>query len=211
MSTPTENWQGDDLTRASEMWGRGMSCSEIASALGHTYTRSMIASKAKRLRHMFPARIVQLQPDLEAMATVWNGTTKSSAEIGRQFGISQERVREIASKHPGMFEKRKAGPKYQNKPPVAKNLSTGWRSAGPVSVTAYTEPSLDDYDQSRLPGLLLWENEGCKYPLTQTGPHRFCGCNKLELKPYCAYHAVKVAGPGTVSERRAVRDARKFR
>lgn len=69
------------------------------------------------------------------------------------------------------------------------------------------EPDLDEYELSRLPGVTLFENTGCKYPLTKSGPHMFCGC--VASGSYCDYHAVKCAAPGTVSERRAVRDARR--
>ncbi len=210
MPTPTENWQGDHIELAAKMWAKGMSCKEIAIILGDSYTRSMVASKARKLRDLFPTRVVQIQPDLPALADMWNNTTKSSVEIGRKFRLNAERVRDIASKNPDMFMKRQSGAKRRPAKKPTKTVPTGWISTEPVNYIEYKEPGLDAYELSRLPGISMADNNGCKWPLTDTGPHKFCGCEKLELKPYCPYHVRKALGFGTISERRAIKDARKI-
>lgn len=57
--------------------------------------------------------------------------------------------------------------------------------------TPINEPKLDEYEKSRLPGVSLVDNNGCMYPLTESVPHMFCGCNRVELGRYCEYHAEK--------------------
>lgn len=52
----TTNWKNGELEHASVLWMRGFSYFEIATALGPTYNRNMVASQAKSHRNMFPPR-----------------------------------------------------------------------------------------------------------------------------------------------------------
>lgn len=65
---------------------------------------------------------------------------------------------------------------------------------GSTKQANYKDPDLDEYEQSRLPGVSLAENNGCMYPLTE-GPnnHMFCGETITEGR-YCEHHAEKCKG-----------------
>lgn len=62
---------------------------------------------------------------------------------------------------------------------------------GVPNTVKFNEPKLDEYEKARLPGISLVGNAGCMYPLTAVGPHMFCGCNRVDSKRYCEYHAEK--------------------
>jgi GcrA cell cycle regulator len=149
MATPTKNWKNGELEHASVLWSRGFSYFEIATALGPTYNRNMIASQAKSHRNMFPPR-----------------------DNGRPLG----RVTKIKPEPKPRMRKIKPEPFL---PPVEK----------------YRVVELDEYERARLPGLTLVENDGCKWPLTDVGPFRFCGCSQVEGKPWCAHHQKKAFYP----------------
>lgn len=83
---------------------------------------------------------------------------------------------------------KKKGVEYQ-KPSSAMSLVLG----APKTVS-FKEPVLDEFEIARLPGVSLVDNNGCMYPLTQEGPHRFCGEGRYEGKRYCRHHVDKTKG-----------------
>lgn len=200
-------WTPEVIEKVSRLWREGLTSSEIVDRMGSMFTREALNSKARTMRDLFPAKMDtgknrKIELDLGPIAEMWNAG-KSSTVIGAHFGVKPSWVRSMAQQNRPLFSAKTSG--YQKRVPKRKPQDN------PVEVQRMPLPTagtwaaieLDQYELSRLPGLTMAENEGCKYPLTDTGPHLFCSAPKMELKPYCAYHAVKCAGPGTMSERRA--------
>lgn len=213
MTTP-RTWKVEDIDRASQMWMSGMKKVDIVNALGDWCTMGMLSGIFKRNRDKFPvregdARYKRHSADINEIARLWNDTKMSSTTIGRKFGLSSTTIRSMVAYHKDLFISRKKGAPKSPKPVPAKKEGRDVFIAPKISTIEFKHPELDDYERARLPGVNMIDNFGCRYPLTEDGPHMFCGCKRVEMKSYCAYHVEKVAGPGTRSERRAVRDARR--
>ncbi len=214
MGTPKNSvWTEDTIEAASKLWKSGKTAKQVAEALGPMFNKNMVISLANRARERFPARKPLMETALnlpvDAIAKIWNETNRTSSDIGKEFGAMASTIRGLVTKNPDKFNPR---PRGGNRP-IAKarkkrqplTANWDWKPRDKeLPKIVYRNPDLDEYELARLPYAVdLNSNTGCKYPLTDTGPHLFCSAPKMELKPYCAYHAVKCAGPGTMSERRA--------
>lgn len=197
MATPTPNWKNGELQKAADLWAQGLSYFEIAEALGPTYTRNAVAAKAYDNKNMFPSRDGDRKQatrvnrvDRAELERLWNNTSLSSRDIAKMLGASQTTIRDIVSKHPDKFKKRTQGAKTTGK----QKLNVPFLPA----MEKFRVIELDEFERSRLPGLTLVENTGCKWPLSE-GPFRFCGCSQVEGKPWCAHHQKKAFYPKKVA------------
>jgi len=140
---------------------------------------------------------------------MWNTGAKSE-DVGLHFGIKASYVRALASSHPALFIKRHGGykPRGTTQAPTPKRrkpVTSVWQRADPFApkVMLYKPPELDQYELGRLPGVSMMEATGCKWPLTDNKPHAFC--NADANGSWCAHHAFKLKGQGTISERQATK------
>lgn len=108
---------------------------------------------------------------------------KSMAEIAEKIGSTRGSVAGMISRNRLMFERKGEEKEILHK--VKYKLNQGRKEV------EYIEPKLDEYEKARLPGVSLVDNDGCMYPLTESLPHMFCGCDRVELGRYCEYHAKK--------------------
>lgn len=202
-------WTQERIEQAGKMWRDGMTASHIARVMG--VTRNGIISKARDNRDLFPPKQApRITVDLEGIAKLWNAGTKA-AEIAEVFGVKPGYVRGLASSNRDLFTRKHGGtltrkPRSEQAPkPRArrKAITSVWQRSDPSVPRAdlYKPIELDEYELTLLPGVGMMENTGCKYPLTERGPHRFCGCEASGS--WCSYHAEKIKGHGTESERRA--------
>jgi hypothetical protein len=222
MSAPRGSlWTEEAVDTAAKLWGQNKTAKQVAEALGPSFTKNMVISLANRARDRFPARKPLMETALnlpvDDIAKIWNECPhRSSADIGKEFGAKASTIRGLVTKHPGKFNPRPRGgervsakSKANKTARKSKTISTAWSRptrdpAAPKIV--YRNPDLDSYELKRLPFAAdMVSNTGCKYPLTDTGPHMFCAHTRHEMKPYCAYHVVKCnpPGAGTGSEKRA--------
>lgn len=138
----------------------------------------------------------------EKAAEMWaNGATMS--QIAKVVGVSRNAVSGKISRTRDMFpEKGVAQARIENvitplkrKPVENQKPSSAMRFVlGAPKTVKFKEPKLDEYEKARLPGVSMVENNGCMYPLTSDGPHMFCGCERVDSKRYCEYHAEKCSG-----------------
>lgn len=204
-------WTTDAINKAAKMWDEQFSSEEIAAVFPGC-NKNMILGLAFRNRDKFQLRITgepNRKPrnvNLVEMARMWNETEYTASHIGKLFDMSATNVRSLVAKHKDKFVSRRGGVKRRDEEKVEAPETPSIE----YTYGTYAAPVLDAYEISRLPGISMADNNGCKWPLTDTGPHMFCGCEKLELKPYCSYHVRKALGFGTISERRAIKDARKI-
>jgi len=202
-------WTQERIEQAGKMWRDGMTASHIAKVMG--VTRNSIVSKSRDHRDLFPPKNApRIKVDLEAISRLWNAGSKAK-DIAEVFGRRADHVRSLAKEHRSMFVVKKGGtltrkPRSEQAPkPRArrKAITSVWQRSDPSVPRAdlYKPIELDEYELTLLPGVGMMENTGCKYPLTERGPHRFCGCEASGS--WCSYHAEKIKGHGTESERRA--------
>ncbi len=206
-------WTPERVQEAARLWAELYTPKQIVEHFGGIFTVRAIEDKARHNRDLFPKRgvIRQSKFDLQKAADLWN-SDMTSFEVAAALGVNPSYVRLQAQKHRDLF-KSKAGKdrsKRERKPKPKTELDDVVVPATEFAPSGtWKAIELDEYEVARLPGVSMFENEGCKYPLTEDGPHSFCGCKRYQMKPYCAYHVVKTRGRGTESERAAVRVAMK--
>jgi GcrA cell cycle regulator len=152
-----------DMDIAAEMWKSGMSQAKIGKHFG--MTPGQIAGIFGRNRLMFPKRNDKLER-LEAEIT---DALFASIKDDERKTINQTRKPANA---------------------IRKMFHEAYQPAIPQEPTLTAK----EYDQSRLPGYTLWELDarGCKYPLNDGSPYRFCGENRYQMKPWCKAHHERV-------------------
>lgn len=209
-------WTPFVVEKASELWNKGFTLKEIVARCGYIFTVEALRTKASKSRHLFPARMHKnpnrIEVNIEPIAKMWaKGLT--SPQIAAETGLKASYIRTLAQRHRQLFPSRGPGgdqvghkakrPTKPSKDPELRKIRVQHMPLPPMGTWAEIE--LDDYEKARLPGVSMAYNDGCKYPLTDTGPHCFCAAPRFHLKPYCAYHVVKCnpPGAGTDSEKRA--------
>lgn len=108
---------------------------------------------------------------------------KSMATIAGELGTTRGSVAGLISRNRKLFQRKETQKETIHK--ITRKLNQGRKEV------EYIEPKLDKFEVSRLPGVSLVDNNGCMYPLTESSPHMFCGCDRVELGSYCEYHAEK--------------------
>lgn len=135
-------------------------------------------------------------------AEMWaNGATM--LQIAHMVGVSRSAVSGKISRNRDLFPEKGVAQARAEKiiRPLEIKKGEGQKPSsamrfvlGAPKTVKFNEPKLDEYEKARLPGVSLVENKGCMYPLTESAPHRFCGCNRVDSKRYCEYHAEKCSG-----------------
>lgn len=211
-------WTPKVIEKASKMWREGITSPVIVERMGGMFTVEALNSKARSMRDKFPikdgtGKRRKISIPLEPIAKMWNDG-KTSVEVGEHFGVKPSWVRSMAHQHRDLFSPKSSG--FQKRTPVRKASPSPSSERPQVDVQRMPLPSagtwhpieLDEYELARLPHAKdMFNNEGCKYPLSDKGPHLFCAHERYQLKPYCTYHMAKCnpPGAGTRSERRADR------
>ena len=166
--------------------------------------------------------------DIDRMARMWNVEGLSMGQIASRFGITRQAVAGLISRNRDRFKRRntfnqRVKGSHPPEPIVTASQKANERrkafhavkvaeeaAAAPVEIV---EPEMDgkEYDAGRLPmakELLDLEPCHCRWPLTDIGPHLFCCAEVVTGSPYCAHHKARSKGRGTISEQRAIKDAR---
>lgn len=207
-------WTPETLAKASKLWKEGKTSAQIVTALGGRISREAMNSKARTMRDLFPikedsGKNRKITIDLGPVAALWNDG-KTSVEVAKVFGVKPSWVRSMAQQNRGMFVEKVSGTSRRvvvQSPRRPQPVLDREVQRMPLPASGTWKPiELDDYERERLPhALSMNDNTGCKYPLTDTGPHLFCAHTRHEMKPYCSYHVVKCnpPGAGTGSEKRA--------
>lgn len=206
-------WTNDLIEKASAMWRDDCSAKQIADELGTN--RNSVLGVMHRNRDMFPkfgstTRNITPKKVIDRAAELWQ--TKMSAElICLEMGLRTGQLAGIIKRNRERFPKRKTGRKKKGSDYISvDSLKNGFRAqrssrndpvhrlskfnpnAGSKSL-GYKDPELDEFELSRLPGVSLMDNTGCMYPLTDEGPHLFCGHSRFKGR-YCGYHTYKCEG-----------------
>lgn len=165
-----------------------------------------------------------MSADVEAMARLWNKEGLSMGQIASHYGMTRQQVAGHIHRNRELFESRRdANGKKPRKPIVTASQKANERrkafhavkvaEEAAVAPVEPVEPEINgkEYDAGRLPmakELLDLEPCHCRWPLTDIGPHLFCCAEVVIGSPYCAHHRARSKGKGTISEQRAVKDAR---
>ncbi len=133
--------------------------------------------------------------ELERASVLWMRGF-SYFEIAQALGPTYSRggVASQVKSHRNMFPPRENGRpvgsvvkiKAEPKPRVRKVRQEPFLPP----VEKYRVVKLDTFEVSRLPGVALVDNEGCKWPLSE-GPFMFCGCDREDGHAYCSHHVQK--------------------
>ncbi len=167
-----------------------------------------------------------MKNDIDRIKHLWNSERRSMGEITRNT------VSGIINRNRELFEKRRGedGTKslssrltpVRNPPQTANqrraafhavNTQDEGESVSLPFLSAPVEPVLtpSEYDDMRRPhakGLLELERDDCRWPLGEA-PYVFCCAEAIQGQSYCQHHYSRSLGKGTISERRAVKDARR--
>lgn len=166
--------------------------------------------------------------DLENMAKLWKVDKLSASQIAAMYGVTRNTVIGITDRHREMFGK-KPGPVRKYTPEERKERlrirdqkrteqrrrereknAVIVKPDRPKPLPGYKIHTLP-YDLARMPHaktLADLNHCECKWPLNSDGAQLFCAEETDERKSYCDHHHQRSRGEGTISERRAVRDAR---
>lgn len=162
--------------------------------------------------------------EIEQMAKLWNNDGLSMGQIASHFGTTRQTVAGIIHRNRDKFESRRdANGKKPRQPLATASQKANQRRAAfhaakvaeeeKAAPVTPVEPEIDgkEYDAGRLPvakDLLSLGSCDCRWPLTDIGPHLFCCAEVVTGSPYCAHHRARSKGNGTISEQRAIKDAR---
>jgi hypothetical protein len=150
--------------------------------------------------------------EIEQMAEMWQSGL-SMGQIASHFAVSRGRVSGLISRNRELFARRnRSATQTSNERRSAFHAVKVAEEAKAAPVEP-VEPEIDgkEYDAARLPmakELLDLEPCHCRWPLTDIGPHLFCCAEVVTGSPYCAHHKARSKGRGTISEQRAIKDAR---
>jgi hypothetical protein len=175
------------LDRAAELWRLGLSQSGIASRLG--LTRSALGGAIAHARlngsDQFPPRAASNQ----------------HGHGGASPGSGVRRAKRVASVVQGGSLTAKSAPEAVMAPQIVERRSDG----PPDAVNGGLEPEPTKAaapDRREGVSLIDLPYDGCRYPVNESGPIRFC-CARCEFgKSWCSRHAAIVrSGPSSVLPR----------
>jgi GcrA cell cycle regulator len=160
--------------------------------------------------------------DMERMAHLWNKDGLSMGQIAAQFGVTRQVVAGIIHRNRDKFESRRDAngkkPRKEREAPVtAAQKANQRRSAfhaakgGQEYAPVISAIEAMQYDASRLlasKDLLDLRSCDCRWPLNDGAPFLFCAEEVTTGSAYCAHHKQRSTGRGTISESRAIKDAR---
>lgn len=154
-----------------------------------------------------------MMTDTERMANLWNKDGLSMGQIAAQFGITRQVVAGIIHRNRDKFESRRDA---NGKKPATQKANQRRSAFHAVNVGQEQAPAISaieamQYDASRLlasKDLLDLRSCDCRWPLNDGAPFLFCAEEVTTGSAYCAHHKQRSTGRGTISERRAIKDAR---
>lgn len=178
-------WTKPRVAKAAAMWADGQTGSQIAKAL--RVTRSSVLGMMHRRREQFPLKTA-------AQGNAAFGRAQAIADITKQ-------PRPVAAK-----PKPQPKPKEDRMEPVRVFVP-------PMPVQDVPAPDAFAPLPGTVPALFI-EAEGCRWPVTLAGSvmdtsTHCCNARRLLKSSYCAAHKALSVGPGTESERSAVRAAKR--
>ncbi len=144
---PTSPWTVERMAALEELWRDGLSCSQIAGALGGGITRNAVIGKVHRsgLHKSYPrGRLKRKQP-------------------------RTPRKRYVMTKKLGP-------PEFAPTPPPRAEAWNALPGSVPVNLVDLTEST-------------------CRWPLGDTRPFVYCGCQAVAGSSYCATHKAMGASP----------------
>lgn len=152
---------------------------------------------------------------VEKLRNLWNGGLSASQIAARLGGVSRNGVigkahRIGLAKHALAYDhdqprvpkerpERIIRPKTVKPAPPPKPVNV----APPAPQPVFSVPKPKAFMKT----LLQLECDECKWPMNDGGPFLFCGHPQHPGGPWCEYHYLVSVGPGTKSERMAVRIA----
>lgn len=163
--------------------------------------------------------------DVNHMARLWSKGC-SMSEIASAMGMSRNSVAGYITRNRHLFDRRNrivtSKPQKPREPIVTASQKANQRrkafhavktaeeaAAAPVEIV---EPEIDgkEYDTSRRPfakDLMAIRDCECKWWVSE-GPLMFCAEEVVAGKSWCKHHLQRSKGKGTISEQRAIKDAR---
>ncbi len=195
------SWTDERIDRLTQMWGEGMSASQIATQLGGV-TRNAVIGKVHRLK---------LDNRLKSVTAVGDGIVAMPPA-----GTAEPATAAVppAMAAPAAAEERPAPRLVASTPaprpvPVAPTLGATALKFEPAPEPEF-EPDFAESDTTVVPmsrnlTLVQLSDRTCKWPLGDplSSEFRFCGNHSGDASPYCTHHARIAFQP--VSERRRVR------
>lgn len=166
-----------------------------------------------------------MSPDVEKMAHLWNVLELSMSEIGERVGLNRQQVAGIIHRNRELFESRRdANGKKPRKPIVTASQKANQRRKAFHAVKVAEEAAIapveqsgpiskeeaEAYDAARRPfskDLMAIRDCECKWWVSD-GPLMFCAEEVSPGKSWCNHHLQRSTGKGTISEQRAIKDAR---
>lgn len=203
--TGPHKWTDNDVKALLKLQGIGKSYSEIAESLGEWCTRSAVASKLKKVRKSILG-YDDSKIDIAALAEAWKDTSLSSSKIAEMFSLTPGKVRSIAIANKDLFAPRNNPKKKITKQSHPKTSIWKRRDPSLPPPQPFNPFTLDEFEISRVPhakSLFDLSSFECKWPIGENRPYKFCACQTTPAGTYCAHHAAKSVGPGTISEQRA--------
>lgn len=197
------SWTDERIDRLKQMWGDGMSASQIAAQLGGV-TRNAVIGKVHRLKLDSRLKAVASAPAL--------AETPSAPVVVAAAPAFAQPLMEEARPAPRLVTSTPA-PVAAAPVPRPASVPTSF-GATALKFEPAPEPELDDsrlregaeiVPMSRNLTLVQLSDRTCKWPLGDplSPDFRFCGNHSGDGTPYCAHHARIAFQPA--SERRRVR------
>ena len=173
-----------------------------------------------------------MNENVERMAVMWNRDGLSQAEIASAMGLTRHAVAGVIFRHRDKFNRRRSGTRYAAdhvKPPRKEPQKANQRrkafheakaaKAEKIASLPFLSPPVEpvitptEYDQARKSKAKTLLDIGrceCRWPLTSDHPHMFCAAEAVSGSAYCAHHRARAKGKGTISEQKAVIEAKRI-
>lgn len=157
-------------------------------------------------------------PDMIDKAAKLHRAGESLGTIAMAIGVSRSAVSGFAHRNRDMFPAKANGrPQTSTTPRKRQQTATERRAAFHAVKTAEEQQIVPaepvgleingkEYDAGRLPHAKELVDLGmtdCRWPIDHKGAVLFCCADASGSSSYCAHHAKRSLGPGTVSERKA--------
>lgn len=211
-------WTSDRVEQLKALHAKELAYSDMADALG--ISRSMVSGKLQRLglqrpdyvpivRYWTEQRVAELKELFdegltdrqiaERMGCTSNAIEKKRPDLGLKRKPQRARYKVVNAEKPRAITptfKIVAANGHTSQKRVIESVVADMRPIRCVEVVPLNIPLLD------------LEPHHCRYPVTEEGPHLFCGRDKFS-GAYCTDHYFLTIGPGTTSERNALNLSRK--
>lgn len=173
-----------------------------------------------------------MKDKVREMAHMWNVRGLSMGQIGSELRMSRQQVAGIIYRNREKFKRRNtlnqrvktARPEAEEPIVTAAQKANERRKAfhavkvaeqAKAAPVTPVEPETDgkEYDAARLPmakDLMGLGSCDCRWPLNDGGPFLFCAEEVITGSVYCRHHKARSKGKGTISEQKAVTEAKRI-